>query len=88
VRNQARINNATLTLKSIRLFAEIFVSFGPGKSTQTVMKMMMMIMTMMMMMTTTKMIFSLMKYVFKIGVLSLFFCGFFWTGVNIFRYIG
>jgi hypothetical protein len=34
VRNQARINNAAFTLKSLKFFAEIIVSFGPEKSIQ------------------------------------------------------
>jgi len=80
VRNQALINNATFTLKNISLFAEIVVSFGPGKSTQK---------------DCDddddddndddddddddddEDDSFFMKYIFGKGVLSLFFCGFF-----------
>jgi len=50
--------------------------------------MMIMMIMKMMMMTTTTMMFSLMKYIFEIGVLSLLFCEFYWTGVNGLRYTG
>jgi hypothetical protein len=90
-------------LKNIRFFAEIVVSFGQGKSTQT---------------DCDDdddddddddnddddddlddddyddgdddedENDTFFDEIFGIGVLSLFFCGFFWTGVNGLRYIG